>query len=130
MPVTGDIKFNPGTAETPIARISFPFFTATEKAWPGYYSVMLEDYGVKAELTATERVGIHRYTFPKGDGYILLDLKHGIYNYDGKVLWANLRVENDTLLTGYRITNGWARVNYTYFAILSQNRSGVTDIKR
>lgn len=78
---------------------------------------MLEDYGVKAELTATERVGIHRYTFPKGDGYILLDLKHGIYNYDGKVLWANLRVENDTLLTGYRITNGWARVNYTYFAI-------------
>ena len=83
---------------------------------------MLEDYGVKAELTATERVGIHRYTFPKGDGHILLDLKHGIYNYDGKVLWANLRVENDTLLTGYRITNGWARVNYTYFAITCGSR--------
>ena len=52
---------------------------------------------------------------------MILDLVHGIYNYDGKVLWANLRVENDTLLTGYRITNGWARTNYTYFAIsLSQ----------
>ena len=117
MPVTGDIKFNPGTAENPDSGYRSRFSHATEKAWPGYYSVMLEDYGVKAELTATERVGIHRYTFPKGDGYILLDLKHGIYNYDGKVLWANLRVENDTLLTGYRITNGWARVNYTYFAI-------------
>ena len=117
MPVTGDIKFNPGTAENPDSGYRSRFSHATEKAWPGYYSVMLEDYGVKAELTATERVGIHRYTFPKGDGHILLDLKHGIYNYDGKVLWANLRVENDTLLTGYRITNGWARVNYTYFAI-------------
>ena len=42
---------------------------------------------------------------------------HAIYNYDGKVLWASLRVENDTLITGYRITNGWARENYTYFAI-------------
>ena len=42
---------------------------------------------------------------------------HGIYNYDGKVLWTNIRVENDTLVTGYRITNGWARTNYTYFAM-------------
>ena len=83
---------------------------------------MLDDYGIKAQLTATQRTGIHKYTFPKGeDGHLILDLVHGIYNYDGKVLWANLRVENDTLLTGYRITNGWARTNYTYFAIsLSQ----------
>lgn len=51
----------------------------------------------------------------------LSDMNHGIYNYEGKNLWATLRVENDTLLTGYRITNGWARTNYTYFAIsLSQ----------
>lgn len=93
-----------------------------KKAAPGYYEVMLDDYGIKAQLTATQRVGIHKYTFPKGkDGHLILDLVHGIYNYDGKVLWANLRVENDTLLTGYRITNGWARTNYTYFAIsLSQ----------
>ena len=63
---------------------------------------MLDDYGIKAQLTATQRTGIHKYTFPKGkDGHLILDLVHGIYNYDGKVLWANLRVENDTLLTGY-----------------------------
>ena len=42
---------------------------------------------------------------------------HGIYNYDGKTLWAEVRVVNDTLLTGYRVTNGWARTNATYFAI-------------
>lgn len=117
MPVTGPVRFNLGTAEDPDSGYRSRFSHATEKAFPGYYSVVLEDYGVRAELTATERVGVHKYTFPTGEGHIILDLKHGIYNYDGKVLWANLRMENDTLLTGYRITSGWARVNYTYFAI-------------
>ena len=69
------------------------FDHATEKAVPGYYEVILDDYGIKAQLTATQRTGIHKYTFPKGkDGHLILDLVHGIYNYDGKVLWANLRV--------------------------------------
>lgn len=72
---------------------------------PGYYEVKLDDYDVKVQLTTTPRVGIHKYTYPKGtDGRVILDLNHGIYNYDGKTLWANIRVENDTLLTGYRIT--------------------------
>lgn len=117
MPATGTLRLNPGTADDPGNGYRSRFSHDTEKAFPGYYSVMLEDYGVKAELTATERAGVHRYTYPRGEGHIVLDLIHGIYNYDGKVLWANLRVENDTLLTGYRITNGWARVNYTYFAV-------------
>lgn len=117
MPVTGKVKFNPGTADDPDAGYRSRFSHDTEKAHPGYYSVMLDDYGVKAEMTTTERVGVHKYTFPEGEGHILLDLIHGIYNYDGKVLWASLRIVNDTLLTGYRITNGWARENYTYFAI-------------
>ena len=117
MPTVGELKFNPGTAEQPDNGYRSRFSHDTEKAHPGYYAVNLDDYGVKAELTATKRVGVHRYTYPKGEGHLMLDLNHGIYNYDGKVLWANLRVENDTLLTGYRITNGWARVNYTYFAI-------------
>ena len=122
MPAVGDVKLNPGRADYPEEGYRSRFDHATEKAVPGYYEVMLDDYGIKAQLTATQRTGIHKYTFPKGkDGHLILDLVHGIYNYDGKVLWANLRVENDTLLTGYRITNGWARTNYTYFAIsLSQ----------
>ncbi len=118
MPTTGEIKLNPGVESDPNSGYRSRFSHSTEKAQPGYYEVMLDDYGVKAQLTATERVGVHKYTFEEGDNQqIILDLIHGIYNYDGKVLWANLRVENERLLTGYRITNGWARTNYTYFAI-------------
>lgn len=122
MPATGTPKLTPGRAQTPDEGYRSRYDHATEKATPGYYEVTLADYGIRARLTATQRVGVHQYTFPQGeDGHLILDLTHGIYNYDGKVLWANLRVENDTLLTGYRITNGWARTNYTYFAIsLSQ----------
>ena len=118
MPATGPLKLRPGRAATPDEGYRSRFSHSTEKATPGYYEVMLDDYGIKAQLTATPRTGVHKYTFPTNeDGHIILDLDHGIYNYDGKTLWTNLRVENDTLLTGYRITNGWARTNYTYFAI-------------
>ena len=113
---------NPGTSDNPDSGYRSRFTHDTEKAAPGYYEVKLDDYGVKVQLTATQRVGVHKYTFPVDkEGRIVLDLNHSIYNYEGKTLWATLRVENDTLLTGYRITNGWARTNYTYFAIsLSQ----------
>lgn len=118
MPATGEVLLTPGTAEQPETGYRSRFSHDTEKAFPGYYEVMLDDYGIKARLTATERVGVHEYIFPEGsDGHIVLDLGHGIYNYDGKTLWSTLRVENDTLLTGFRLTNGWARTNYTYFAI-------------
>lgn len=118
MPTVGPLKLNPGTADVPGSGYRSAFSHNTEKCAPGYYEVMLDDYNIKAQLTATPRVGIHKYTYPKGkDCRIILDLLHGIYNYDGKVLWSSIRVENDTLLTGYRITNGWARANYIYFAI-------------
>ena len=119
MPTTGELKLNPGTEENPDSGYRSRFSHESEKSMPGYYEVMLDDYNVKAQLTATQRVGIHKYTFPKssGDGRIILDLNHGIYNYDGKTLWASIRVESPTLITGYRITNGWARTNFTYFAI-------------
>lgn len=50
-----------------------------EKAAPGYYEVKLDDYGIKAQLTATSRTGVHKYTFPENckDGRIILDLIHG-----------------------------------------------------
>ena len=118
MPGTGSVKLVPGTAEDPDSGYRSRFSHDTEKSVPGYYEVLLEDSGVKAQLTATPRVGVHKYTYPAGkDAHVILDLGHGIYNYDGKVLWSVMRVENDTLVTGYRITNGWARTNYTYFAM-------------
>ena len=118
MPQTGRLLLNPGTSDSPDNGYRQRFSHDTEKAEAGYYEVTLED-GVHAQLTATKRVGVHKYTFPRGTDAqrIILDLLHGLYNYDGKVLWSTLRVENDTLLTGYRITDGWARSNYTYFAI-------------
>jgi len=115
---TGKLKLNPGTADHPGSGYRSRFDHASETAQPGYYSVSLLDYGIKAEMTTSARVGFHQYTFPKTDSaHIILDMIHGIYNYDGKVLWAYLRVENDTLVTGYRITRGWARTNYLYFAM-------------
>ncbi len=64
------------------------------------------------------RIAASTYTFPKGETQkLIVDLNHCLYNYDGKVLWASLRMEDPYTLTGYRITNGWARENYVYFAI-------------
>ena len=118
MPQTGRLILTPGTASRPDEGYRSRYSHNTEKASVGYYEVTLADNNVRVQLTATPRVGVHKYTFPKGqDSRLILDLLHGIYNYDGKVLWSSIRVENDTLLTGYRITNGWARANYTYFAI-------------
>ena len=119
MPQTGALQLNPGTSDHPDGGYRQRYLHETEQASPGYYEVTLADNGVRAQLTATQRVGIHRYTFPESaeNQRLIVDLTHGIYNYEGKVLWSSLRVENDTLLTGYRITEGWARANYTYFAI-------------
>lgn len=117
MPTVGKIRTNPSTASDPDNGYRSRFSHETEKCTAGYYEVRLDDYDILAQLTATQRVGVHQYTFPKREGQFILDLGHGIYNYEGKTLWSYLRVENDTLLTGYRITNGWARQNYTYFAI-------------
>lgn len=134
MPQTGKLQLNPGTAKNPNAGYRSRYNHNTEKASVGYYEVTLADYNVRAQLTTTQRVGVHRYTFPDVDeARLIIDLMHGIYNYDGKVLWSSLRVENDTLLTGYRITNGWSRANYTYFAIsLSKpiKTYGYRDVKK
>jgi predicted alpha-1,2-mannosidase len=118
MPTTGKLQLNPGVASKPLSGYRSAFSHSTEKAEPAYYSVLLEDHKIKAELTATTRVGIHQYTFPKSDeAHIILDLTSGIYNYDKKNVWTFVRVENDTLITGYRQTNGWARTRTVYFAM-------------
>lgn len=118
MPLTGELKLNPGTADKPESGYRSGFDHKNEKASPGSYSVKLDRYNILAELTATTHAGFHQYTFPASDkAHILLDMNYGIYNYDGKVLWSSIRVENDTLITGYRITEGWARTKYVYFAM-------------
>ncbi|MEP6628057.1 MAG: GH92 family glycosyl hydrolase, partial [Ginsengibacter sp.] len=118
MPTTGLLQLNPGTADHPENGYRSRFSHATEVSEPDYYKVKLEDHNIIAELTTTTRVGFHQYTFSKSaDAHIILDLMHGIYNYDAKNVWTFVRVENDTLITGYRQTSGWARTRTVYFAM-------------
>lgn len=118
MPTVGSLHLNPGTAARPGSGYRSRYSHQTEVAEPAYYRVKLEESGVLAELTATARVGVHRYTFPRAaEAHIVLDLMAGIYNYPGKNVWTFVRVENDSLVTGYRQTNGWGRTRTEYFAL-------------
>lgn len=118
MPTVGPLRLQPGTAESPDGGYRSRFSHAEESASPGYYSVRLQDSDVNVELTATTRVGVHRYTFPRSEkAHVLVDLVSSIYNYDGKVLWSRLRVENPTTVTGFRQTKGWAADRHVYFAL-------------
>lgn len=77
MPTIGNLKTLPGAIDDPDAGYRSRFNKKTEKSMPGYYSVVLSDYNIKVELTATERVGYHRYTYPKSTkSRILFDIGH------------------------------------------------------
>ncbi len=118
MPTVGPLKLNPGVDSIPRSGFRSAFSHTNETAEAAYYKVKLDDYNITAELTATNRVGFHQYTFPKSDSaHIILDMMSGIYNYDDKNVWTFVRVENDTLVTGYRQTNGWGRTRTVYFAM-------------
>ncbi|WP_372800636.1 GH92 family glycosyl hydrolase [Lutibacter sp.] len=87
-----------------------------ETASPGYYSVDLLDYGIKAELTATERTGIHKYTFPKDDKTeIHIDLGYAL-NWDSPTE-TYFNVVDNTTIEGYRKSTGWAKDQRVYFVI-------------
>jgi predicted alpha-1,2-mannosidase len=118
MPTQGKLQLNPGTSSNTKSGYRSAYSHANETVEAGYYKVKLDDDNITAELTATNRVGMHQYTFPKSDqSHIILDLMAGIYNYDDKNVWTYVRVVNDTLVTGYRQTNGWARTRTVYFAM-------------
>ena len=118
MPISGDVKLDPGDEKVPGSGYRSRFDHATEVEQPGYYAVTLADYGVRAELTANRRVGWHRYTFPAGKpAHLLLDLRPSIYDYPGKVLWSNLQVRADGTVTGCRTTRGWAPGRELCFAM-------------
>ncbi len=116
---TGTAKTVPGTRENPSSGYRSRFDPADDVATPGYYSVLLKDYNVRAELTATERTGLHRYTFPASDqSYIIVDLQHG---YDGyskpNVLSAELAQLAPDTLAGGRRTQAWGAGRHSYFTM-------------
>ncbi len=101
--VNQKLQVTPGPKEHPEKGYRSGFSHSEEEASPGYYSVLLKDYGVKAELTATRRAGMHKYTFPEtNDAHILIDLGHNIGKRpEGK---SHLEFANDHTLQGYKVS--------------------------
>lgn len=111
MPVVGSLKLERGSDEDPDSGYCSRFLHETEEASPGYYKVFLEDYGVGVELTCTERVGFHKYTFPEEDqSYIIFDLTHR-----DQVLESQLRIVGDSQVEGMRRSRQWAQDQHVYF---------------
>jgi predicted alpha-1,2-mannosidase len=122
MPGTGAVHTEPGTKENPSAGYRSRFSHSTEKAEPGYYRVFLEDYKVLAEMTATPRVGLHRYTFPADQtSHFIVDLVHGAVDLPQRtycnVISAELHVVGNDTITGGRRVEEWAPGRYIYFAM-------------
>lgn len=118
MPYSGATKLEPGYPERPHSGYRSRFSHDEEKAEPGYYAVRLKDNEVDVELTASDRVAMHRYRFHKNaPAKVILDLRSSIYDYAGKNLWSRLRVRDATTLTGMRETRGWAPGRQLYFAV-------------
>jgi predicted alpha-1,2-mannosidase len=90
------------------------YFKNTETASVGYYSLMKKD-GVKVELTCSERVAFHKYTFPDSKGKLLLDFQHGIqFLNDSLVLESDIKIENPNTISGYCKTKGWVTKKYFF----------------
>ncbi|MBK8231961.1 MAG: GH92 family glycosyl hydrolase [Candidatus Eisenbacteria bacterium] len=120
-PAIGPVKWESGWRGEPDAPVRDPrpveegygsrFDKQSESATAGYYAVTLAESGVRVELTATARAGMHRYTFPAGsDAHILIDLTHR-----DEVLSSQLRVESETEISGYRVSRAWAAEQRVYF---------------
>ncbi len=105
MPTAGELKTVPGTLENPDAGYRSRFDKTTEHSEPGYYSVLLKDYNIKAELTATERVGFHRYTFPQSENSrLIFDIGHK-QGESSDVTEAFAQLVNEKEVEGYVETN-------------------------
>ena len=114
MPTIGEVKFDPGTRENPERGYRSRFSHKSEIAKAGYYSVMLDDYHIKAELTATRRAGFHRYTFSKdGPGNLVLDLNHSFKT--DSILNGDINILNDTLIVGSHRSKGWGESGEKYW---------------
>ena len=117
MPTVGELATRPGTEEDPDAGYRSRFTHASEIASAGYYAVTLADYGIRAELTATTRAGLMRYTFPRSDqARILFDLKFPA-EFDYDVQWAQIRKVSDREIEGFskqRTHDGFSSLQNEY----------------
>ncbi|HKG05689.1 MAG TPA: GH92 family glycosyl hydrolase, partial [Pedobacter sp.] len=114
IPTTGPVKVVKGTIENLQSGYTSLFSHKDEVVKPGYYSVKLKRYDIGVELTASTRVGMHKYTFPASkDAHIVIDLKEGI-GWDESSETYIKQVDQHTV-EGYRFSNGWAESQRIYF---------------
>jgi len=114
MPTTGPLKVTKGTIKDMQSGYVSLFSHEEESVRPGYYAVNLKRYQIGVKLTATERVGFHEYTFPKSDqAHVVIDLKEGI-GWDQSTE-TSIRKVNETTISGYRHSKGWAKDQRIYF---------------
>ena len=122
----GDVLLQPFTG-TKKENFSEPYFKQTEKASPGYYTVTLNNK-VKVELTATERVAFHQYTYPSVKGKLLVDLQHGLkFQTDSLVLESDVKLEDNTTISGFCHTKNW--VERKYFFVIKFNQPYAASIQ-
>ncbi len=115
MPYMGEIKLDKGIETKQFSGYSSHYSHKNEKVRPGYYAVKLDDYGVEVELTASERVGFHKYKFPQGENVrIIIDLKEGI---NDKSTDTYIELTDQYTIKGYRSSAGWAKKQQVFFAI-------------
>ncbi len=129
MPGTGPVRLDPGPLGDPGQGYRSRFSHQDETAEPGYYAVLLKDYGIRAELSATERAAIHRYTFPaSGSSHFIVDLVHRMVNSRpntaneidpdaSRILDSQISIVNEDTLTGSRRTSIWASDRHLYFVM-------------
>ena len=115
MPVTGEVTCARGTEEDPASGLWSYADRSKEVAKPGYYAVPLTRYGIAAELTATTRVGLHRYTFPAADdAAVVFDLENGGC-WDKATDTGFFLSDDSTRISGWRHSSGWAKDQKVYF---------------
>ena len=120
MPYGGEVQWKAGSDDGKTKGFRSGFQHKNEKAVAGYYSVVLDDYNIKAELTATEHCGMHRYTFADSKPYhFIIDLDHSLIRTSPyrncKIISSQVRVVDNKTLEGYRIISGWAKLRKVYF---------------
>ncbi len=134
VPQVGEIRLKPGTLAAPEGSYRTPMSHDHEVAMPGYYSLTLPATGIRAELTATKRAGLHRYTFPpQADASFLIDWAHGFRSYNGtptRISEGHIEQVDATTFTGWRKVHQWAGGRIIHFALkLSQPAQAVTFYK-
>jgi len=125
MPVTGNPGIIQGDEQNPDSGFRSRFSKNSEAASPGYYTVLLDDYNIEVELTATTRTGFHRYTYPESsEKGLIIDLEHTIHNH--RNFPGEIRIINDHEIEGFKHTHGWAQNHKVYFrAVFSEKFDAV-----